>query len=457
MMDVQDPDHSIQNSSYRQRLQSYHEQSINVMNAMLTTSREPLAAYNDDDNATSHGQGSMKGAVFILMNSIMGASILVLPYTFGQIGLVSAVMMQLFVVFLSHVTHMVLADAVDLYDGSNYQTLVGKACGPLIQALSQIGLILYTFSLSASTHITIGDQAVKLCDAATGEDNHWYCKRYFMIPTVSFTLIFPLIWVRNISSFSYTSYLSALAVLYIVVAVIADYFILDLPMSDEILMPDVSGLTVLQYFPIMALGMCCHMTSVPLYYELNGRTTARFSIVVLCANSMVLFFYLGFGTFGLLTFGVNVQPDILLSYSPSDTLMMIARGAISVSVIASYPIFLFLGRNAIEDTLVQLGNLCSQNVTPNNELRRIFVTLCWHLSALSISLLTSSLAVVLAYVGSIAALFMLFFPGYILWNGISIRNWAHRITAVILMALGTFTFLWTVVFNSYKEATTKVQ
>ena len=451
-MVLRDADTSVQLSSNTQRVQTYHEQSISVMNAMLTASHEPGGASLGMDEL-SPTRGSMLGAVFILMNTIMGASILVLPYTFGQVGVVTLVLMEVFVMVMSHLTHIVLADAVDKYDGSNYQDLVGKVCGPLLQALSQVGQILYMFSLAASTHITVGDQAVKLCDAAAGLENHWYCERYFLIPTVSLTLIFPLIWFRNISSLSYASYFSALSVLYIVCAVIADYFILDLPMTDEILMPEVTVLTIFQYLPLLTLSFCCHMTSVPLYYELDRRTPARYSVVVLLANSFVLFFYLATGIFGLLTFGDGVQPDVLLSYEANDKLMIVARGAISVSVITSYPIFIFLGRGAIEDTLMQLGELCDRQVNPHSEMRRVVVILGWHLSALAISLLTSSLARVLSLVGSIAALFMLFFPGYILWRSVSQHNWAHRITATILMGIGIFMFVWTIVFNAYLAAT----
>ena len=445
---------SIQADTERTRLQSFHEQSISVMNAMK--SREWDAETEDGVEPNGRG-GSMFGAIFILMNAIMGASILILPCSFGQIGIITAVIMELFVVFIGYIAHMILADAVDRYNGSNYQDLVGRMCGPTAQALSQVGLILYFFTLGCSTHITMGDQAVKICELADGlsddEEHHWYCNRRFLIPLGSMTLIFPLIWVRNISTFSYVSVFSVFSVFYIVAAIIIDYYKLNLPLNDEILMPDVGILPIMQYLPVFTLGFQCHMTSVPLYYELHNRSVSRYTVVILVTSFLVFLCYILAGVFGLMTFGVNVNPDILLDYSSKDGLMTIARAAISVSVIGSYPIFTFLGRGAVDDTLVQICEKFNWRLERNSEFRRVVILLSWHFLALGIALLTSSLGTVLQLVGSIASLFMLFFPGYMLWIESRGGNWGYRLTGAIFMFMGLFTFVWTIVFTLYQVAT----
>jgi len=50
------------------------------------------------------------------------------------------------------------------------------------------------------------------------------------------------------------------------------------------------------------------------------------------------------GVFGYLTFGKNVAPDILMSYSGGDVTMIIARLLFGVSIITIYPIIVLLGR-----------------------------------------------------------------------------------------------------------------
>ena len=235
---------TIQVEGTRARLQSFHEQSLSVLNTMISASRGyDDESYQSEEEEQRQG-GSMLGAIFILMNAIMGASILILPCSFGKIGIITAVIMELFVVFVGYISHMILADAVDKYNGMNYQELMGKVCGPTVQLLSQLMLILYFFTLSSASHITMGDQAVKICQLADGivdadEEHNWYCNRRFLIPVGSITLIFPLIWIRNISAFNYISVFSVFAVFYIVAAIIADHFKLGYVVTDEILMPDI--------------------------------------------------------------------------------------------------------------------------------------------------------------------------------------------------------------------------
>lgn len=50
------------------------------------------------------------------------------------------------------------------------------------------------------------------------------------------------------------------------------------------------------------------------------------------------------GVYGFLTFGTEVSADILMSYSGSDGVIIVARVLFAVSIVTVYPIVLFLGR-----------------------------------------------------------------------------------------------------------------
>lgn len=50
------------------------------------------------------------------------------------------------------------------------------------------------------------------------------------------------------------------------------------------------------------------------------------------------------GVYGYLTFGKEVKPDILMSYTGDDVLMLIARLLFGISIITIYPIIVLLGR-----------------------------------------------------------------------------------------------------------------
>ena len=50
------------------------------------------------------------------------------------------------------------------------------------------------------------------------------------------------------------------------------------------------------------------------------------------------------GAYGFLTFGKEVEADILMSYNGGDVLMLIARLLFGISIITIYPIIVLLGR-----------------------------------------------------------------------------------------------------------------
>lgn len=52
------------------------------------------------------------------------------------------------------------------------------------------------------------------------------------------------------------------------------------------------------------------------------------------------------GVYGYLTFGKDVDADVLMSYTTDDIMMVIARLLFGVSIITIYPIVLLLGRSA---------------------------------------------------------------------------------------------------------------
>ncbi len=61
------------------------------------------------------------------------------------------------------------------------------------------------------------------------------------------------------------------------------------------------------------------------------------------------------GVFGYLTFGKNITPDILMSYSGSDVTMIIARLLFGISIVTIYPIIVLLARFAANCVLWLLG------------------------------------------------------------------------------------------------------
>lgn len=76
---------------------------------------------------------------------------------------------------------------------------------------------------------------------------------------------------------------------------------------------------------------------------MKKRTLPEFTKTVLVALFVCVFAYTGTASFGYLTFGSDVNEDILLSYKPTVD-VLIAVFLIAVKMYTTYPILGFVGR-----------------------------------------------------------------------------------------------------------------
>lgn len=77
---------------------------------------------------------------------------------------------------------------------------------------------------------------------------------------------------------------------------------------------------------------------------MKKRTVLEFTKTVLVALGICIFAYTGTASFGYLTFGSDVNEDILLSYTPTAD-VLVAVFLIAVKMYTTYPILIFVGRS----------------------------------------------------------------------------------------------------------------
>ena len=76
---------------------------------------------------------------------------------------------------------------------------------------------------------------------------------------------------------------------------------------------------------------------------MEKRTLRELSKTLLVAITLCLAAYTGTAAFGYLSFGSDVNADVLLSYSPT-TDVLIAVALVAVKMYSTYPILAFVGR-----------------------------------------------------------------------------------------------------------------
>ena len=217
--------------------------------------------------------------------------------------------------------------------------------------------------------------------------------------------------------------------------VVVRYFV---PMDGYIPPADIpekpqSFTSLLSAIPSLLFAYQCHVSAVPVYASMRQKSAnswltgewlsllmtidLKFFLVVTISLILCCIVYTLTGTFGYLTFGADVNNDILVSYSATDPLVIAARVLMAVAMITSYPILHFCGRAAFFSiTGLDAFDL---NIPPEQkrkfELRRRIVATCiWFLTALMLAIFIPNITDVISIIGSLAAFFILIFPGLII-------------------------------------------
>jgi sodium-coupled neutral amino acid transporter 7/8 len=206
---------------------------------------------------------------------------------------------------------------------------------------------------------------------------------------------------------------------------------------------------------------------------MKHRNLKHFGVVSVSAIVVCAFCYTGAAAFGYLTFGSNVNPDILMSYSADRPEVLIGILAMALKTVSTYPILLFCGREAVGSAITDLKALLStapsdsssssittdrvsdipedqpQNGHFSSPVRiRIIIVVIWFLLSLMCAVVVPNIGEAIGLLGTLAAVFIFIIPGLCLAN-ITFRsdpslmrkfNIFLLVTGGVFIVIGTFLF-----------------
>ncbi|XP_006797525.1 putative sodium-coupled neutral amino acid transporter 8a [Neolamprologus brichardi] len=322
------------------------------------------------------------GAIFIMLKSALGAGLLNFPWAFERAGGIhSAVTVELVSLVFLISGLIILGYSSSISGQCTYQAVVKKICGHVIGQLCEICFVFNLFMISVAFLVIVDDQLEKLGDSLhelvtnlpeSEMPERFYMDRRFALVLLCFFLILPLSISKEISIQKYIR-MNSWAAMFSVIPTIC--------------------------FGFQAGGQCKHSclwrNKLQLLVTVNVHTSPSVA-----------------GVYGFLTFGKDARPDILMSYTSSDVLMLIARLLFGISIITIYPITLLLGRSVIQDLLLSRRQRRIGVVTVDFESRsRYMLTLLWITATLLIAVFVPDISKVISVIGGISAFFIFIFPG----------------------------------------------
>ena len=321
-------------------------------------STRPLLSSTDakdaaDDNLIDSGDGGdqripLFRAVAVLTNIITGVGLLGIPYCFTS-GVGTNLVVILSIAALSFFSFSVLVECAFASNIIDYPRLMSAAFpGKRVQWVIDLsiavlylgGSILYMqFSSSLIQNIFSNIDAVP----------SFLSNRWFIAFVIQFVIIFPLVFLKSMSSLSFVSLVSMFlmfcyivhSIYFFVVAINEDGF--DPEKKMVIFKFDINH--VLPSLSVQATSYTCHPSVFPTLVKLERPTKARLNLVLLLVTIVATVLYLIGGIIPYFTLFDDIQDPVVLDYyDPKNVFTLVIKSCYSVILILTVPMLIFASR-----------------------------------------------------------------------------------------------------------------
>jgi sodium-coupled neutral amino acid transporter 11 len=356
------------------------------------------------ENKPKGGTVSVLGASFLLWTDVAGVGALAAGYNMAIGGVYYAIAVTLIVAYVSEYTLKLVYFLYEKYQNEDYVDLMTFALGKYGRFFACLFMFIYNFGILCVNVMVIGSAVPALLEAAFG---YQFAFRRELVLVYAFGIILPVCFLRDISSYTWTS---AIYVICFITGVIV-FIIMGIEFNvDHDFENFKNELTVIN-FPgfISATGsICfvfvCHDMSFSIAASMYQPTAKKWGIV--CRACMVsnIFLTLSLGLFAFTVFKNETEAFIPDSYKGDDggAYIIVARLAIVVMVFAGAPYACFLPRHALETMLFTF--LEQERYSKfNQRMMKIGCTLISPVGAVAIAQATDDLGLVLSFLGGISA------------------------------------------------------
>ncbi|XP_076034327.1 uncharacterized protein LOC143021033 isoform X2 [Oratosquilla oratoria] len=374
-----------------------------------------------------------------MANSIVGVSILSVPYCFKETGLVLGMLTVLTCGFITKKTSMFLIRSAIMTRRRSYEFLAFHVFGVSGKLFVELCMILFLIGICISFHVVMGDLAPAIIAKLFSVENT-PALRCTLLIGVAVLIILPLCLLRNLDSLSSMS-ATSIGFYFFLVSVILIHALpklLDGSWLHVVELWKPKGL--FQVFPIISLALACQSNVFEIYDSLVDPDVVKMRNVVthavnLCCGLYIAVGFLGYVAFADKDFGGN----IVMSF-PGSELTEFIKLFFAVSLAISFPLMIFPCRTSIHSLLYRRNAQTSFDLVGNYmpEARFKGITLGILTISLTIGIMIPNIEFVLGLLGSTMGMTIALILPSLMFIKVNSKASAERLVAQGIMFIGAF-------------------
>jgi len=285
-----------------------------------------------------------------LANSIIGVSILAMPYVFKQCGVILATLMIFMSGSLVKLTCHLLMKSALLARRKNFEYLAFHTFGPNGKLLVELGIIGYLTGTAIAFFVVMGDLGPPLIANLAGVDQSDNL-RLVILTGLGLFVALPLSLLRNIESLQYICTTSILFYLVVVIRVVlqASHNLSTNEWFELVNLWRPAGM--LQCFPIVSMALSCQTNIFEVYTSLPDPSPQKMVGVVKSAVNLCSAIYITIGFFGYVAFCATDFSGNILTGFPSSRFTDFLKLGFVISVAVSFPLVIFPTRTSIHSLI----------------------------------------------------------------------------------------------------------